>query len=161
MMFKYLIKLRNKVSMLLGLAYKKTKWEPYIPADLSALRHFIDTYYLWQSELVDHIQPVEHMNWQLKNKDVIEGDCDDFATYTAYMLKRMGYKEIYRVNIPAHKHVICVFFGNINLNGVFGYTWCSNKRIGTMAHKTWQSAAEMWCILRGLSKDVQFIEERI
>lgn len=29
--------------------------------------------------------------WQLKNLGRIEGDCDDMATYVAYILKRMGY----------------------------------------------------------------------
>ena len=89
-----LVKIRNAVSKGLAKAYPTTDWEPEIPADLEALSTFIRNHYKWTEDpvhgLLDHIKPVRHMNLLLKDNDLIEGDCDDLSTYTAYMLGRMG-----------------------------------------------------------------------
>lgn len=108
-----LIKLRNAGSKLIGKRYKKTNWEPDIPGSLSELSQFCRENMKYKADpirgLLDHIQPVKHMNWQLEKNEKIQGDCDDLATYIGYMLKRMGYKRVYRVNIVRYKHVICAF----------------------------------------------------
>jgi hypothetical protein len=55
------------------------------------------------------LNSIKHMNWQLKNKGIIEGDCDDLATYSCYMALRIFGQRAYRVNIISMRHVICVF----------------------------------------------------
>ncbi len=108
-----LIKLRNAGSVIIGRKYEKTDWKPDAPNSLSELSRFCRKNFQYKPDpargLLDHIQPVAHMNWQLKNRGKIEGDCDDMATYVGDMLKRMGYKNVFRVNIPKYRHVICVF----------------------------------------------------
>lgn len=129
-MLGLLIGLRNLVSRLMGNTYKRTKWQPELPLSIGSLREFVISNYKWTSDsiygLLDHILPVAHMNWQLETTGFIRGDCDDFATYTSYLLIRMGYTHVYRVNIIDQKHVVCVFmdhnrefrvFSNSNFHG--------------------------------------------
>ena len=109
---KGLIGLRNGFSRVVGIGYMKTDWEPFVPVSLLSFREFIKRSYRWTSDplygILDHVQPVEHMNYQLKTNKFIRGDCDDLATYSCYTLSRMGFTP-YRVNVYTHKHVICVF----------------------------------------------------
>ena len=141
-----LIKIRNAGSRIIERRYEKTDWEPPVPDSLPELSDFCKEKMKYKADpvrgLLDHIQPVRHMNWQLENSGTIEGDCDDMATYVAYMLKRIGYRRVYRVNIIRYRHVICVFkddsqyryFSNQYLRrGTFGSVretvnhWCDGK----------------------------------
>lgn len=108
-----LIKIRNAGSRLIGRRYQKTNWKPEVPESLPKLYKFCRDNMEYKRDpvrgLLDHIQPIKHMNWQLETNGKIKGDCDDLATYAGYMLKRMGFSQVYRVNIVKYKHVICVF----------------------------------------------------
>jgi hypothetical protein len=79
------------------------------------------------------------MNWQLENCGEIEGDCDDLATYVAYMLRRMGYQNVYRVNIVRYRHVICVFKDNNK------YRYFSNQYLRGGTFNSVREAVNHWC----------------
>jgi hypothetical protein len=138
-----LVKLRNFVSKVIAPIYKTTKWEPIIPTSVDELDKFMSYYFHWHSDpvygLLDHIQPIGHMNYQLLCKNYIEGDCDDLATYACYMLSRMGYEGVYRVNLISHRHVICVFRIGI------WYRWISNSNLTTDEYPTLTEAINGYC----------------
>lgn len=149
-----LVTLRAKVSTLMAYRYKTTKWNPPVPSTPEELEKFMESRTEWKSDplwgLLDHIQPVEHMNYQLLmgNSDVvgigiIHGDCDDLATYAGYMLDRMGATS-YRVNMPKYQHVICVF-KYITLHGEYKYSWFSNQTFAHEWYKDLRSAVNGWC----------------
>ena len=122
-----LIKIRNAVSKGFTKAYPTTDWEPEIPKNLEELSTFVRDHYKWTEDPVygylDHIKPIKHMNLLLKDNDLIKGDCDDLATYTAYTLGRMAYSRVYRVNILSHFHVVCVF------KHVNHYKYVNNRKL--------------------------------
>lgn len=105
--------------------------------------------------LLDHIQPVKHMNWQLRNSGRIEGDCDDMATYVAYMLKRMGYQHVYRVNIARYKHVICVFKDESL------YRYFSNQYLRSDTFNSIHEAVCHWCNRKGYKTTKLYYSERL
>lgn len=158
-MIKQLIKLRAKVSQILAYAYNKTKYEPPIPKNLGELQEFMSKVYDWESDplwgIMDHIQPIEHMNYQLLRAGVIVGDCDDFATYTCYMLRRMGYAKTYRVNMPKQLHVICVFQSGSK------WFWASNNFIYTVGYDDFIEAVKGWYIRHNKDFDGCYFAERI
>ena len=122
--FNALIKLRNQVSTLLAYSYQKTEWIPAIPKDIQSLREFMGSKYRWKSDplfgLLDHIQPIKHMNYSLKHKGFIDGDCDDLATYTLWLAWAMGADTAVRINMPNVQHVIGAFLVSD------GWCVCSN-----------------------------------
>ena len=138
-----LIGIRNLASRILGSRYKKTDWEPTMPASLDELSSFCREYMKYKPDpargVLDHIQPVKHMNWQLQNNGKIEGDCDDMATYVGYMLKRMNYERVYRVNIVRHRHVICVFKASGE------YRYFTNQYLRKDTFNSIQEAVDHWC----------------
>ena len=108
MLLRIGINWRNKYSR--TVQRTETKWEPLVPADLNALQTFIHMTYIWTKDsLLDNIQSIQHMNWQLEHTGKIRGDCDDLATYSSYLLLRMKYTQVIRVNIWEERHVICAF----------------------------------------------------
>jgi len=143
---KPLIWLRNRASKKLAITYddKLTDWEIPLPESIYVLANYLINHALWISDplrgLLDHIQPVKHMNWQLQNSGVLKGDCDDLATWTAYMLKRMGFPVVYRVNIIKYRHVICVFRYAENKYRVF-----SNTLLYVGDSESLASAVDLWC----------------
>ena len=89
---------------------EETEWEPIPPVDVDKLGEFIRRTYKWTKDsLLDNIQSIGHMNWQLQEYGTISGDCDDLATYSSYLLLRMGYTVVYRINIWEERHVVCAF----------------------------------------------------
>ena len=154
-----LIKIRNAGSRILGRRYKKTDWEPSVPGSLSELSSFCREKIRYKADpirgLLDHIQPVKHMNWQLENSGKIEGDCDDIATYVAYMLKRMGYKHVYRVNIVRHKHVICVFRDGSE------YRYFSNQYLRHGMFNSIRETVDRWCKSKDYKPTKLYYAERL
>lgn len=138
-----LIKFRNFVSKGIGRGYPTTTWEHSVFNDIGDLVTFSKENIEWRSDpihgLLDHIQPINHMNWQLKTFGTIRGDCDDIATWIGYMLKRMGYKECYRVNIVRHKHVICVFRKDTY------YQYFSNQYLRKGYYDSIDDVVKHWC----------------
>ncbi len=138
-----LIGIRNIASKIIARRYEQTDWKPATPGSLDELEKFCKEKVKYKADpargLMDHIQPVKHMNWQLENRGHIEGDCDDISTYVAYMLRNMGYKEIYRVNIARYLHVICVF----KTDEVYRYFTNQYLRSGTF--NSVKEAADHWC----------------
>lgn len=130
MILNTLIKLRNALSGCLDNFYQKTKWQPDVSGwTLNTLRDFLINNYQWESDpvygLLDHVQPIKHMNWQLRKYGVIKGDCDDLATYTIYLAMRIfGNKVAMRINLITRQHVIGLFDANDG-----GWHWCSNQDI--------------------------------
>ena len=128
-MLKWLIKKRNEFSELWKRHERQTNEEPEIPKDLYELSVFMHRYYEWQRDplwgLCDHIKSIKHMNWYMKEYSEIRGDCDDLATYTLYLMAKMGYTELYRVNMPEFKHVIGVYKNT----KTFGYGGFSNRNL--------------------------------
>ena len=65
-----LIKLRNAGSRMLARRYEQTDWEPPVPNSLPEMADFCKATMEYKADpargLLDHIQPVKHMNWQLK-----------------------------------------------------------------------------------------------
>ena len=141
-----LIWLRNRISKRMTKSYadKMTDWQPPQPISAYALASYCVNHMEWISDplhgLLDHIQPVEHMNWQLKNTGKLKGDCDDLATWVAYMLKRMGYPVVYRVNIVKYRHVICVFRYADKQFKLF-----SNQHLYVGDSKSVAKAVDHWC----------------
>ena len=154
-----LIKIRNAASRGVAKAYPTTTWEPEIPDDLGALGTFMGTHYKWTEDpvhgLLDHIKPVVHMNLSLKDNGLIKGDCDDLATYTCYMLKRMGYKKIYRANIISHLHVICVFKHDDH------YRYADNSRLYAEDFSTARAAIQHCANGRDGTKKARYYTERM
>ena len=140
-----LINLRNKVSNLLSHIYKKTTWQPPIPSSIEELAKFMKEKTKWVQDpiwgLLDHIQPIDHMNYTLITKGKVEGDCDDLATYAGYMLGRMGYTRIYRVNLITHQHVICIFRDIEEKK----YYWISNSNFTGTFYTTLTFAINGYC----------------
>ena len=138
-----LIALRNFGSRIIGRKYEKTDWKPTMPVSLEELEKFCKEKLRYKADpargLLDHIQPVKHMNWQLEKRGYIEGDCDDMSTYVAYILTRMGYEEIYRVNIVKYRHVICVF----KADDVYRYS--SNRTLRNEKFNSVKGAIDNWC----------------
>lgn len=138
-----LISLRNIGSRILSSRYEQTDWEPEVPGSLSELETFCGENLKYKRDpargLMDHILPVKHMNWQLKKNGWIEGDCDDMATYVAYMLKRMGYQHTYRVNIARYLHVICVFTIDSQ------YRYFSNQYFRSGVFNSIKEVVDHWC----------------
>lgn len=138
-----LIGIRNIASRIIARRYERTNWKPATPGSLDELETICKEKVKYKADpargLMDHIQPVEYMNWQLENRGYIEGDCDDISTYVAYVLKNMGYKEIYRVNIVRHRHVICVF----RADGLYRYF--TNQYLRSGIFKSVKEAVDHWC----------------
>jgi len=116
---KSLVELRNNISKMISTFIKKTDWQPELPKyetidqALEYMKAFCEGHYRWKADpvygLLDNVYSIKHLNWQLKNKGIIEGDCDDLATYSCYMALRIFGCKAYRVNIISMLHVICVF----------------------------------------------------
>lgn|GEM_PF-3494085 len=154
-----LVKMRNAGSRILAGRYEETDWEPPVPGSLSELSEFCRKKMEYKGDpargLLDHIQPVPHMNWQLQNSGKIKGDCDDLATYVAYMLKRMGYQHAYRVNIMRHRHVICVFRYNSS------YRYFSNQYLRSGTFGSIREAVNHWCKGKGHAPTSLYYAERL
>lgn len=146
-LFQWLIKLRNRFSKTIEPLYRESDFVPPIPETLPELRQFIRAYYEWKSDpiygLLDHVKSVKAMNYSLENKDIIIGDCDDLATYTAWMLLRMGGYKVYRVNIPTLKHVICVFE---RVDGQ--YQVADNRHLRSATYPSLDTAVKLWAKVR-------------
>jgi hypothetical protein len=69
----------------------------------------------------------------------IKGDCDDLASYAAWMLLRMGY-QAYRINLLAHRHVICVFKDI----GTGKYAWFSNQLFSGVWYRSLLDSVKGW-----------------
>ena len=154
-----LVRVRNAVSRRASKAYPTTDWEPEIPDDLKALSTFMRNHYEWTEDpvhgLLDHIKPVGHMNLSLKDNELIRGDCDDLSTYTAYMLGRMGYRKIYRVNVISHLHVICVFKHDDH------YRYADNSRLYDSDFSTARAAIQHCANRRDETKKARYYTERM
>jgi hypothetical protein len=154
-----LIKIRNAGSRILARRYEKTYWEPPVPGSLSELSDFCKQKMKYKGDpvrgLLDHIQPVRHMNWQLENSGKIEGDCDDMATYVAYMLRRMGYQSVYRVNIMRYRHVICVFRDDSS------YRYFSNQYLRSGMFNSIREAVNHWCNGKGYKPTRLYYAEKL
>jgi hypothetical protein len=154
-----LIEIRNLGSRIIGRRYKKTDWEPPVPDSLPELAEFCREKMKYKGDpvrgLLDHIQPVQHMNWQLENSGKIEGDCDDMATYVAYMLKRMGYEYVYRVNIARYKHVICVFKDGSE------YKYFTNQYLRRDTFNSMYEAVSHWCNGKDYKPTKMYYSERL
>jgi len=139
-----LIRIRNWVSNLCKRMYKTTNWEPDVPLSIEMLGFIIAEKYKWIKDpiygLLDHVLPIKHMNWQLQNTGCVKGDCDDFATYTSYILIRMGFKQVFRVNLIDKLHVICVFMNNDSVFDVFSNSSYYNTKSSNV-----DAAIEAYC----------------
>ena len=147
LILKPLIMLRNYFSLHVYRRYKNqfTDLEPDLPISISRLADHCYGHLEWKEDpingLMDHIQPIKHMNWQLKTNGMIEGDCDDLATWIGWMLKRMGIKHVKRVNIVKYKHVICVFFDPKHEK----WRYFSNASLKTGMFKSTRQCVDAWC----------------
>ena len=154
-----LIKIRNAGSRILARRYEKTDWEPPAPDSLSELSEFCREKMKYKADpargLLDHILPVRHMNWQLENSGKIAGDCDDMATYVAYMLRRMDYQRVYRVNIIRYRHVICVFKDDSE------YRYFSNQYLRRGTFSSIYEAVNHWCKKRDHKPTRLYYAERL
>jgi hypothetical protein len=120
-----LLDLRKAASHLIAKFKKETNWEPELqvsssPKDayneekvVADVDGFMEKYFVWTQDeaygLLDNVQTIKHINWQIQTKNTIKGDCDDAATYTAYLLLRMcKYVKTYRINMLDRKHVVCI-----------------------------------------------------
>ena len=120
-----LLDLRKAVSDLIAKLKKETNWEPELqvsssPKDayneekvVADVDSFMEKHFVWTQDevygLLDNVQTVKHINWQIQTKNIIKGDCDDAATYTAYLLLRMcKYVKTYRINMLDREHVVCI-----------------------------------------------------
>ena len=141
LIFKSLVGLRNNVSKMISTFIRKTDWQPEIPKydsidqALEYMKAFCEKHYIWKADpvygLLDNVYSIKHINWQLKNKGIIEGDCDDLATYSCYIALRIfGYKA-YRINIISMRHVICVFESQAS-----EYHWASNEYVDMQPYGT-------------------------
>ena len=141
-----LVSLRNSVSRLIGRFTERNDWQPDFPSFdtkdqyLNYMRDFCENHYHWTSDpvygLLDNVQSIKHMNWQLKKKGIIEGDCDDLATYSCYFaLKLFAYKT-YRINIISERHVIGVIELRETQDSPSKYYWVSNHQVDTEAYNT-------------------------
>lgn len=159
---KPLIWLRNRASEKLAASYNNqlTDWEPPLPANIFVLADYCLRHLDWISDplrgLLDHIQPIKYMNWQLENTGKLKGDCDDLATWTAYMLKRMGFLAVYRVNIIRYRHVICVFRYAKDEYKIF-----SNMHLYTGSSKSLKAAIDDWCDGNDESHTRMYVAENI
>ena len=141
-----LICLRNRVSKKMAISYANqlTDWQPPLSESIYALANYCMKHIFWISDplrgLLDHIQPIKHMNWQLEKYGTLMGDCDDSATWIAYMLKRMGFPVVYRVNIVRYTHVICVFRYADKQYRVF-----TNNQLIVGDNKSVAKAVDHWC----------------
>ena len=140
------ISFRNAVSKIINSFTKRTDWQPDFPNFTSkdqALKHmriFCEDHYRWKADpvygLLDNVQSIKHMNWQLKNNGIIEGDCDDLATYSCYYaLKLFAYKS-YRINIASKRHVIGVIELRETQDSPSKFYWLSNHQIDTESHSS-------------------------
>jgi hypothetical protein len=120
-----LLDLRKAVSNLVAKFKKETDWEPELqvsksPKDIyneekvvADVDSFMEKHFVWTQDevygLLDNVQTVRHMNWQIQSQNITKGDCDDAATYTAYLLLRMcKYVKTYRINMLDRQHVVCI-----------------------------------------------------
>lgn len=132
---RMLLGIRKAVSNLVANVRKETNWEPELPISnspnddynedevISAVDNFMGEHFVWKQDeaygLFDNVQTIKHMNLQLQTKNVINGDCDDAATYTAYLLlKTCKYVSTYRVNMLDRRHVVCVACFDTNIEKV-------------------------------------------
>jgi hypothetical protein len=113
LIFRGLIGLRDATSDIFSRFRQETSWEPQAPGSIEDLEYFLQQAYRWKRDaaygLLDNMQTIRHMNWQLETTNRIEGDCDDFAKYTSYLLHRMGYRDIHIANILTMRHVIVIY----------------------------------------------------
>jgi hypothetical protein len=150
-----LVNIRNSLSTILEYELKSTKWEPDIPLSVDEIPEYMGKIFTWKQDplwgICDYIQPIGHMNWQLKNKGLIYGDCDDHAQYISRILYRLGYRLLARVNMLDKSHVILVFMennktfsvfsnsnytknGNTNIDGAISY-YCDSIMINKIANR--------------------------
>ena len=149
------IKLRNLYSKIIKSKFLITKWEPPIPSSIEELESLYKDKMEWREEKLDYIRPIENMNYQLRYQDYMEGDCDDLATWIGYMLKRMNFKNVYRVNIAGHKHVICIY------KLLQSYFYISNNRFNKQAYNSIDDTVIGWCIKSGKPYTKWYYVERL
>lgn len=160
-MLRMLLKIREWLSDKLNKERDTTRWEPDTPFTLDDFSNFMKYNTMWKIDevhgLLDNIQSIGYMNWQLLNNGCIAGDCDDLATYACYMLSRMGYVT-YRVNLVEHLHVICIYTSDGS------YSWCSNSKCNKTCYTSMYEAIKGYCNLYGnnrLSKDKRYVGKYI
>lgn len=141
------LSIRDGFSRLLSHGLSETDYEPDVCGSISEFEIFIWRVYRWKRDygygLLDNVYSIRHMNWQLEKTGVIRGDCDDLATYSCYMLGRMGYR-VWRVNMPSFLHVICVFSDGV------GYDVVSNDNLFLCRAKSLDSAVRAWVADHGV-----------
>ena len=81
----------------------ETNWEPIVPGSVNGLLKFCKKRFTITKETCT----VANMNWQLLNKGEIKANKKSFNNYIIYLLKRMRYKNIYKVKLFGH--TFCIF----------------------------------------------------
>lgn len=143
-LFRWLIQLRKKFSKVVEPLYPESDYEPSIPRTLPELGQFMRDHYTWSRYPVyDHLKSIKAMNYDLEHESRVFGDCGGLATYTAWMLLRMSYPEVYRVNIPELKHVVCVFSYSID-----DYRVADSRDLWSAKYFSLDEAIQSWAIVR-------------
>lgn len=129
---KKLVQTRNKFSRLLNNHRNTADWRPAF-SSLVQFEQWMLNHFVYKHDflggIVDNTKSVGYMFWQYKNKGgVVKGDCDDSATLYVWALNELrkdvstSIVNIWRVNIPKYRHVICVWSYMLDSEAQFGYS---------------------------------------
>jgi len=125
----------------------RTNWEPPIPMNLSMLTAFARNKMVYKRDpvwgLLDNLQSIEAMNYQLKENGFIEGDCEDYAHYLGWTLERMGYSPTWSIAIPPYRHTLCAFKTDK------GWRFFSNQVLYYVYFTSLQNIVTYWCETEG------------
>ena len=158
-MIRALIGIRNGLSRVHGVFIRGTDREPVLPGGLHELACWCRARMEWRRDrlwgYLDIVRTVGQMNKQLCERGIIRGDCEDLATYVGYLLHRMGYGEIWRVNIYSHRHVVCIFRSGDS------YMLFSNGILLKGRHSGVSEAVWHWCKRRGSGGSGRYYAERL
>jgi len=117
MIIRCLVGLRNTFSNLLNKRRFATIWRPSV-VSLEQFEKWMIKHFKYKHDplggIIDNTQGVGHMCFQYQSTGEIQGDCDDSATmflWAVTKLRKGGAPigNVWRVNIPAYTHVICVW----------------------------------------------------
>lgn len=150
---KKLVQTRNGFSYLLNMRRPTEVWRPALTS-LEYFERWMLNHFIYRHDplggIVDNTQSVGHMFWHYKHDGgIIKGDCDDSATLYAWALKELRkdihtpIRDVWRVNIPRYRHVICVWV--FVRDGEEQYYYSSGKAIfyDTVSGDGWGSIRDV------------------